>query len=62
MNNDLPAKRAQLSNLIDLAVEIQQISAPTFSEGPRGEFVRVLFQNEHLQLSLIHISEPTRPD
>ena len=49
MNNDLPAKRAQLSNLIDLAVEIQQISAPTFSEGPRGEFVRVLFQNEHLQ-------------
>ncbi len=49
MNNDLPAKRAQLSNLIDLAVEIQQISAPTFSEGPRGGFVRVLFQNEHLQ-------------
>ena len=41
--NNLPAK------IIDLAVQIQQISAPTFLEGPRGEFVRVLFQNEHLQ-------------
>lgn len=51
MNNNLHTKRVtfQLSNLIDLAVQIQQISAPTFSEGPRGEFVRGLFVSEHLQ-------------
>ncbi len=41
--NNLPAK------IIDLAIQIQQIPAPTFSEGPRGEFVRGLFVNEQLQ-------------
>jgi acetylornithine deacetylase/succinyl-diaminopimelate desuccinylase-like protein len=39
----------QLSNLIDLAIQIQQIPAPTFFEGQRAEFVRGLFINEGLQ-------------
>jgi len=38
-----------LTQIIDLAVQIQQIPAPTFAEGPRGEFVRGLFQNENLK-------------
>jgi acetylornithine deacetylase/succinyl-diaminopimelate desuccinylase-like protein len=37
------------SKIIDLAVEIQQIPAPTFTEGPRGEFVRDLFIKETLK-------------
>ncbi len=41
--SDLP------NQVIDLAVQIQQIPAPTFSEGPRGEFVRGLFQKENLK-------------
>jgi tripeptide aminopeptidase len=40
---DLPTR------VINLAVQIQQISAPTFSEGPRGEFVRGLFVKEKLK-------------
>ena len=40
---------SELSNLLDLAVQIQQIPAPTFSEGVRAEFVRGLFVNEGLQ-------------
>ncbi len=35
--------------IIDLAVEIQQVAAPTFAEGPRGEFVRGLFEKEKLE-------------
>jgi len=35
--------------LIELAIQIQQIPAPTFAEGPRGEFVRGLFQQENLK-------------
>jgi acetylornithine deacetylase/succinyl-diaminopimelate desuccinylase-like protein len=42
-------KTPQISNLIDLAIQIQQISAPTFSEGQRGEFVRGLFLKENLK-------------
>ena len=39
-----------LSNrLLDLAIQIQQISAPTFAEGPRAEFVRDLFTKENLE-------------
>lgn len=34
--------------VLDLAVQIQQIPAPTFAEGPRGEFVRDLFVGEKL--------------
>lgn len=34
--------------VLDLAVQIQQIPAPTFAEGPRGEFVRDLFVREKL--------------
>ena len=51
MNKNLNASRAtfQLSNLLDLAIQIQQISAPSFAEGPRGEFVRGLFQKENLK-------------
>jgi acetylornithine deacetylase/succinyl-diaminopimelate desuccinylase-like protein len=42
-------KNLQFSDLIDLAIQIQQIPAPTFSEGPRGEFVRGLFLKENLK-------------
>jgi tripeptide aminopeptidase len=35
--------------VLDLAIQIQQIPAPTFSERARGEFVRGLFQKEALQ-------------
>lgn len=35
--------------VLDLAVQIQQISAPTFAEGPRGEFIRDLFIKENLE-------------
>ncbi|GAB4539311.1 MAG: M20/M25/M40 family metallo-hydrolase [Anaerolineales bacterium] len=38
-----------LQKLADLAVEIQQIPAPTFSEGQRGEFVRGRFEREGLK-------------
>ncbi len=34
--------------VIDLAIQIQQIPAPTFAEGQRGEFVRELFIKENL--------------
>jgi len=34
---------------LDLAIQIQQIPAPTFSEGARGEFVRKLFIQEKLE-------------
>jgi acetylornithine deacetylase/succinyl-diaminopimelate desuccinylase-like protein len=37
------------SRVIDLAIQIQQIPAPTFSEGQRAEFVRGLFQQEGLK-------------
>jgi acetylornithine deacetylase/succinyl-diaminopimelate desuccinylase-like protein len=46
MNRNL---KLQPSNVLDLAIQIQQIAAPTFAEGPRGEFVRGLFQNEDLK-------------
>ncbi|MGZ6346135.1 MAG: M20/M25/M40 family metallo-hydrolase, partial [Anaerolineales bacterium] len=39
---------AQSSPLIDLAVAIQQIPAPTFNEGDRAEFVRLRFSEEGL--------------
>ncbi|CAG1012705.1 Succinyl-diaminopimelate desuccinylase [Anaerolineales bacterium] len=35
--------------ILDLAIQIQQIPAPSFAEGPRGEFVRGLFQKEKLK-------------
>jgi len=35
--------------ILDLAIQIQQIPAPSFAEGPRGEFVRGLFQKENLK-------------
>ncbi|KXK12384.1 MAG: peptidase M20 [Chloroflexi bacterium OLB14] len=35
--------------ILDLAIRIQQISAPTFAEGARGEFVRNLFIEEKLK-------------
>jgi acetylornithine deacetylase/succinyl-diaminopimelate desuccinylase-like protein len=35
--------------ILDLAIQIQQIPAPSFGEGPRGEFVRGLFQKEKLK-------------
>jgi len=34
--------------VIDLAIQIQQFPAPTFEEGKRAEFVRVLFAKENL--------------
>jgi tripeptide aminopeptidase len=48
MNTNLPAT-FQSSKVLDLAIQIQQIAAPTFAEGPRGEFVRGLFQKENLK-------------
>jgi len=38
-----------IDRTIDLAIEIQQIPAPTFDEGKRGEFVRDRFVSEGLQ-------------
>jgi acetylornithine deacetylase/succinyl-diaminopimelate desuccinylase-like protein len=38
-----------VNRLIDLAMQIQQIPAPTFHEGPRGEFVRSRFIEEKLK-------------
>ncbi|MCB0102786.1 MAG: M20/M25/M40 family metallo-hydrolase [Anaerolineales bacterium] len=35
--------------VLDLAIQIQQIPAPTFSEGVRGKFVRELFIQEKLE-------------
>lgn len=51
MNKGLHMKHAtfQPANLIDLAIQIQQIPAPTFAEGKRGEFVRGLFMKEKLK-------------
>lgn len=43
-NNPLP-----LPSLLDLTIQIQQIAAPTFSEGARAEFVRSLFLKENLK-------------
>jgi len=40
---DLPTQ------VIDLAIQIQQIPAPTFAEGQRGEFIRDLFLQEKLK-------------
>lgn len=37
-----------VNRLLDLALQIQQIPAPTFHEGPRGEFVRARFLEEKL--------------
>ena len=37
-----------VSRVIDLAVQIQQIPAPTFAEEARGEFVRKYFAKENL--------------
>lgn len=38
-----------ITQLLDLAIQIQQIPAPTFAEGPRGEFVRGRFLEEGLK-------------
>jgi tripeptide aminopeptidase len=38
-----------LNRLLELAIQIQQIPAPTFAEGPRGKFVRGRFAEEGLQ-------------
>ncbi len=37
------------SRLLELAIQIQQIPAPTFGEGPRAEFVQRCFTSEGLQ-------------
>ncbi len=38
--------------VVDLAIQIQQIPAPTFAEGSRAEFVRGLFEGEGLDVSV----------
>ncbi len=38
-----------IDQILELAIQIQQIAAPTFAEGPRGEFVRDLFLKEKLK-------------
>jgi acetylornithine deacetylase/succinyl-diaminopimelate desuccinylase-like protein len=49
MNKNPEPSAFAISDLLDLAVQIQQISAPPFFEGPRGEFVRGLFRKEKLE-------------
>jgi len=41
--------KAFVKRLLDLAVEIQQIPAPTFAEAKRAQFVKGLFEAEGLQ-------------
>jgi tripeptide aminopeptidase len=38
-----------IQRLLDLAVAVQQISAPTFAEGPRAAFIQEQFSNEGLR-------------
>ena len=38
-----------IDRIIDLAIQIQQIAAPTFHESERAEFVRSLFEQEGLE-------------
>ncbi len=38
-----------IDRIIDLAIQIQQIPAPTFNEANRGEFIKKLFVDEGLQ-------------
>ncbi|MBE7434495.1 MAG: M20/M25/M40 family metallo-hydrolase [Anaerolineales bacterium] len=38
-----------IKRLLDLAIQIQQIPAPTFAEGPRAEVIRDLFIKEKLE-------------
>ena len=54
LSTSLPAFILALMNniatqTIDLAIQIQQIPAPTFSEGQRAEFTRDLFLKENLK-------------
>ena len=49
MNKNLQPATFQPSTVLDLAIQIQQIPAPTFSEGERAEFVRGLFLKENLK-------------
>jgi len=43
-----PAEAALIERVLDLAIQIQQIPAPTFLESARAEFVRDLFVSEGL--------------
>jgi tripeptide aminopeptidase len=45
--------KATVKRLLDLAIQIQQIPAPTFAEAKRAQFVKDLFQAEKLQDILI---------
>ena len=38
-----------IDRIVDIAIQIQQIPAPTFNEAKRGEFVLKLFEDEGLQ-------------
>lgn len=38
-----------IQRIVDLAIQIQQIAAPTFHESKRAEFVRALFEREGLK-------------
>ena len=38
-----------VNRVVELAIQIQQIPAPTFQEGKRAEFLKKLFLNEELQ-------------
>jgi tripeptide aminopeptidase len=51
MNEDL------ITRLIDLAIAIQQIPAPTFHEGARAEFVRRRFVEEGIPASDVRMDE-----
>ena len=40
---------ATINRLLDLAIQIQQVPAPTFHEGKRAEFLRNLFAKENMR-------------
>jgi len=46
---NLPNMTNFIDRLLDLAVQIQQIAAPTFEEKPRAEFVREMFLKEGMK-------------
>lgn len=46
--NDTKANEKLVEKVLDLAVEIQKIPAPTFSEADRSNFIHEMFQKENL--------------
>ena len=49
MDPSVPLEPFLIERMLDLAVAIQQIPAPTFREAPRAAFIRQRFHAEHLK-------------